>query len=93
MEPLAKTTAPAKVSVQHQKLLHFVSNAPWSDDLMLAKVQELVLPAIERHGPIVVDDMRGPLAVLYDTVRLGPKGLTQHVRGCQRWVTRYRASR
>ena len=63
VEPLAKTTAPAKVSAQHQKLLHFVGNAPWSDERVLAKVREMVLPAIERHGPIVawiVDDTSFP---------------------------------
>jgi|SRR5262245_17700972 len=62
-EPLAKTTAPAKVSVQHQKLLHFVGNAPWSDERVLGKVVEMVLPAIERHGPIeawIVDDTSFP---------------------------------
>jgi SRSO17 transposase len=30
------------------ELLHFVGNTPWSDAAMLAKVGELVLPAIER---------------------------------------------
>src|ERR1700758_187794 len=28
VEPMASTTAPAKVSAQHQKMLHFVSNSP-----------------------------------------------------------------
>jgi SRSO17 transposase len=28
VEPMAAVTAPARVSVQHQKLLHFVANAP-----------------------------------------------------------------
>ena len=63
VEPLAKTTAPAKVSLQHQKLLHFVANAPWSDERVLAKVQETVVPAIERHGAIeawIVDDTSFP---------------------------------
>src|ERR1700731_5136823 len=54
VEPIAAITAPAKVSVQHQKLLHFVADAPWSDEPVLAKVCEMVLPAIERHGPIEV---------------------------------------
>ena len=31
VEPMAAVTAPARVSVQHQKLLHFVANGPWSD--------------------------------------------------------------
>lgn len=63
VEPMAAVTAPAETSVQHQRLLHFVANAPWSDEAVLAKVRELVLPAIERHGPIgvwIVDDTSFP---------------------------------
>ena len=30
VEPIAAVTAPARVSAQHQSLLHFVANAPWS---------------------------------------------------------------
>jgi len=63
VEPMAAVTAPAGVSAQHQKLLHFVANAPWSDELVLAKVREMVLPAIERHGPIaawIIDDTSFP---------------------------------
>src|SRR5260370_10177599 len=52
VEPMAAVTAPSEVSIQHQKLLHFIANAPWSDEKVLTKVRELVLPAIERHGPI-----------------------------------------
>src|SRR5271166_1187336 len=51
VEPIAAVTEPAEASAQHQRLLHFVSNAPWSDEPVLAKVRELVLPAIQRHGP------------------------------------------
>jgi SRSO17 transposase len=63
VEPLAAATAPAKVSAQHQKLLHFVNNAPWPDEPVLTKVQEMVVPAIERHGPIeawIIDDTSFP---------------------------------
>ena len=63
VEPIAAATAPAEVSVQHQKLLHFVANAPWTDKPVLAKVREMVLPAIERHGPIevwIIDDTSFP---------------------------------
>src|SRR6202045_5056809 len=52
VEPMAAVTAPGRVSVQHQKLLHFVGEGKWSDQRVLAKVRELVVPAIERHGPI-----------------------------------------
>src|SRR5437016_7411492 len=44
VEPMAAVTAPARVSAQHQKLLHFVANAEWSDEQMLAKVRDLVMP-------------------------------------------------
>jgi SRSO17 transposase len=63
VEPMAAVTAPAEVSAQHQKLLHFVANAPWADKPVLAKVREMVMPAIERHGPIkawIVDDTSFP---------------------------------
>jgi SRSO17 transposase len=63
VEPMAVVTAPSEVSVQHQKLLHFIANAPWSDEQVLAKVRELVVPAIERHGPIeawIIDDTSFP---------------------------------
>src|ERR1700757_4754478 len=63
VEPMAAVTAPAQVAAKHQSLLHFVGNAPWSDAAMLARVGELVLPAIERGGPIeawIIDDTGFP---------------------------------
>jgi SRSO17 transposase len=63
VEPLAAVTAPATVAAKHQSLLHFACNAPWSDAAMLARVGELVLPAIERSGPIeawIIDDTGFP---------------------------------
>jgi hypothetical protein len=63
VEPLAAVTAPARVSAKHQSLLHFVGQAPWSDEALLARVRDLVLPLIERHGPIeawIVDDTGFP---------------------------------
>jgi hypothetical protein len=52
VEPMAAVTAPAQVAAKHQSLLHFVGNAPWSDAAMLARVGQLMLPAIGRSGPI-----------------------------------------
>ena len=63
VEPMAALTAPARVAAQHQSLLHFVGNAPWSDERVLGKVRELVLPTIERRGPIeawIIDDTGFP---------------------------------
>jgi hypothetical protein len=60
VEPIAAVVAPARVSAKHQSLLHLVSQAPWSDETVLQKVRELVVPSIERQGgPIeawIVDD-------------------------------------
>jgi SRSO17 transposase len=59
VEPMAAVTAPERVSAQHQSLLHFVNQAPWSDEKVLAKVHEMVMPALERHGLIeawIIDD-------------------------------------
>src|SRR5216683_924853 len=52
VEPMAAVTDPGHVSVQHQKLLHFVANSPWSDERVLSKVRELVVPSMTRHAPI-----------------------------------------
>ena len=58
VEPIAAVTAPSEVPAQHQRLLHFVANAPWSDAAVLGKVRELILPVIERHGPIGLSTIR-----------------------------------
>jgi SRSO17 transposase len=63
VEPMAAITAPDRTAAQHQSLLHFVGEGKWSDEKVLAKVRELVLPKIERHGPIVawiIDDTGFP---------------------------------
>ena len=63
VEPMAAVTAPGRTAAQHQSLLHFVGDAAWSDEKVLAKVREMVLPAIERHGPIeawIIDDTGFP---------------------------------
>src|SRR5688572_22542881 len=63
VEPMAAMTAPARVAAQHQSLLHFVGQAPWSDTAVLTKVRDLVLPAIEQTGAIeawIVDDPSFP---------------------------------
>jgi DDE superfamily endonuclease len=77
VEPIAAVTAPHEASVQHQRLLHFVANAPWSDEPVLAKVRELVIPAIHRHGPIeawIIDDTSFP--------KCGSKSVGVHHQYC-----------
>src|SRR6266849_5515046 len=63
VEPMAAKTAPARTAAQHQSLLHFVGVATWSDEKVLTKVREMVLPSMERHGPIkawIIDDTGFP---------------------------------
>ena len=63
VEPMAALTAPERTAAQHQSLLHFVGEGRWSDEKVLAKVREMVLPQIERHGPIeawIIDDTGFP---------------------------------
>lgn len=63
VEPMMARTAPARASAQHQKLLHFVGVAAWSDEKVLAKVREMILPTIESHGAIeawIIDDTSFP---------------------------------
>ena len=59
LEPIAAIVAPSRVWAEHQSLLHFVGQSAWSDEAMLAKVRELVVPAMETQGRIeawIVDD-------------------------------------
>ncbi|TYL95740.1 transposase, partial [Bradyrhizobium rifense] len=63
VEPMAARTAPARTAAQHQSLLHFVGNASWSDADVLAKIRQMVLPAIEKNEPIeawIIDDTSFP---------------------------------
>jgi SRSO17 transposase len=63
VEPMAARTAPARTAAQHQSLLHFVGVATWSDEKVLAKVREMVLPSMERQEPIqawIIDDTAFP---------------------------------
>jgi SRSO17 transposase len=60
VEPMAAKTAPARTAAQHQSLLHFIGVASWSDEKVLAKVREMVLPSM---GPIeawIIDDTGFP---------------------------------
>src|SRR4051812_39495136 len=63
VEPIAAVTAPARVSAKHQSLLHFVANAPWSNERVLDRIQQLTLPIIEGRGAIeawIIDDTAFP---------------------------------
>ena len=63
VEPLAAVTAPERTAAQHQSLLHFVAQAPWSDQAMLRRVRDCVLPSITCDEPIqawIIDDTGFP---------------------------------
>ena len=63
VEPMAAVTRPAQTGSQHQSVLHFVGEGGWSDERVLGKVRELVLPAMGRAGPIeawIIDDTGFP---------------------------------
>ncbi len=59
VEPMAARLAPGSVSAEHQSLLHFVGQSPWSSAALLSAVREAVLPALTARGPVeawIVDD-------------------------------------
>ena len=63
VEPMAARLAPDNVRRMHQSLHHVVADAPWSDGAILRQVREAVLPAMQKHGPVVcwiVDDTGFP---------------------------------
>ena len=60
---MAARLAPDNVRRMHQSLHHVVADAPWSDEAVLQQVREAVLPAMQKHGPVVcwiVDDTGFP---------------------------------
>ena len=63
VEPMAARLAPDNVRRMHQSLHHLVADAPWSDEKLLVEVRDQVLPALQKHGPVVawiVDDTGFP---------------------------------
>jgi SRSO17 transposase len=64
VEPLAASIDPLHVSSLHQSLNHFVAQSPWSDDAVLAQVNDWVLPRMElgKSGPVfwIADDTGMP---------------------------------
>jgi SRSO17 transposase len=63
IEPMAARLDPDNVQRMRQSLHHLVAKAPWDDDVLLEQVRNYVLPAIEKHGPVVawiVDDTGFP---------------------------------
>ena len=63
MELIAAVTAPTRAAAQHQSLLHFIGEGRWSDGRVLAKVREMVLPQMQRRGPIEAMDHRRHRAI------------------------------
>jgi len=51
VEPMGAVTAPAEASVQHQNA-PFCCQCAVVGRAVLAKVREMAVPAMERHGPI-----------------------------------------
>ena len=49
VEPMAARLAPGRVRQMHQSLHHIVAEAPWSDEAILRRVREQVLPAMTRR--------------------------------------------
>jgi len=59
VEPMAARIDPRHVRARHQSLHHFVSNAPWNEELVLRVARDWVLGQMERHGAVaawIVDD-------------------------------------
>jgi SRSO17 transposase len=63
IEPMAARLDPDYVQPVRQSLHHLVARAPWSDEALLKKVRDQVLPSMEKYGPVVawiVDDTGFP---------------------------------
>ena len=62
VEPMAAHVDPLKVSSRHQSLHHFVADANWSDEQMLLRVCQWVVPQMDfsRGGWWIIDDTGFP---------------------------------
>jgi SRSO17 transposase len=64
VEPMAAHLAPTRVRSEHQRLHHFVADAAWSDDAVLAAVRDYVLEEVaSRAGEpeaLLIDDTGFP---------------------------------
>jgi SRSO17 transposase len=52
VEPMAARLDPRNVRRKHQSMHHFVADAPWSNERVLAAAREFALPTLLKHGPI-----------------------------------------
>jgi DDE superfamily endonuclease len=50
VEPMAAVTSPAQVSVQHQKLLHFVGEGKWSDESPGSRGENAIRKPLTERG-------------------------------------------
>ena len=50
---MAARLAPDNVQRTHQSLHHLVADAPWRDEELLAEVRHAVVPAMQKHSPVV----------------------------------------
>jgi SRSO17 transposase len=62
VEPMAAHVDPRQVSAKHQSLHHFVAKSDWSDDSVLARVRDWVLPhvGLEDGAFWIIDDTGYP---------------------------------
>jgi hypothetical protein len=63
VEPMAARLAVDNVRRMHQSLHHVVADAPWSDEAVLDRCLDFVIPALLRRDPVVawvVDDTGFP---------------------------------
>ncbi|MBU9559039.1 IS701 family transposase [Burkholderia multivorans] len=64
VEPMAAHLSPERVRSEHQRLHHFVADAPWSDRAVLDTVRRYVLERIRRRAgspeALIIDDTGFP---------------------------------
>jgi SRSO17 transposase len=64
VEPMAAQLAPTRVRSEHQRLHHFVADAPWSDQAVLDVVRvhtlERISPRVSKPEALLIDDSGFP---------------------------------
>jgi SRSO17 transposase len=88
VEIMVVETKPSHLRAQHQRLLHIVAISKWSDEQVLAKVSQLVVPTMTRRGPIeawIIDDTSFPKQGQHSAGGTSVCGQLGKQANCCRW--------
>ena len=82
VEPMAARVDPLHASARHQSLHHFVAKAEWSDDEMLRRVSQWVVPVSYTHLDVYKRQLQKCIYATFEQVQAVAGG---NNNGYERW--------